>query len=81
MLGVWLKDLEQFGDGGIDDQGLTASPHQPSMLLARLLKVGRSSKSGMVYTFAALTDSRGASVSKDIGCRYRGSNGGTRHRD
>ena len=23
MLRVWLKELEQFGDGGIDDQGLT----------------------------------------------------------
>ena len=32
---------------------------------------------GMVYKWAALTDGRGASVSKDIGCRYRGSNGWT----
>jgi len=29
-----------------------------------------------IQILSVLTDSRGASVSKDIGCRYRGSNGG-----
>jgi hypothetical protein len=32
---------------------------------------------GMVYKYPALTDARGASVSKDIGCQCRGSNGWT----
>jgi hypothetical protein len=32
---------------------------------------------GMVYKWAALTDARGASVSKGIGCQCRGSNGWT----
>jgi hypothetical protein len=44
--------------------------------LLRLLEVGRRYESRMVYKWGSTEDSRGASVSKDIGCRYRGSHGG-----
>ena len=33
----------------------------------------------MVYKLGSTDRFESASVSKDLGCRYRGSNGGTRH--
>jgi hypothetical protein len=46
------------------------------MLLLRLLKVGRRYESRVVYKWGSTEGFESASVSKDIGCRYRGSYGG-----